>query len=145
MKTINNQLKFFIKLARVQAIVARAFNYGLGVGVGFNDFIILYYLNQAPEEKMRRIDLAEKLALTASGITRMLLPMEKIGLIQRESSETDARVSFVKLAPGGKRLLEESFYKAELLSEEFLPTTKMKKTDDISYIFSMFSLGQIID
>lgn len=145
MLKISNQLKFFLKLARVQAIVARSFDRSLGVGIGFTDFVILYYLSQAPEEKMRRIDLAEKVALSASGITRLLLPMEKIGLIKREASTSDARVSYVKLAPGGKRLLQESLEKAELISVEFLPSTKVKKIDEISDIFSSLSMGQIID
>ncbi len=141
----SKQLNFFLKLSRVQAIVARSFDRSLGVGIGFTDFVILYYLSQAPDEKMRRIDLAEKVALSASGITRLLLPMEKIGLIKREASAADARVSFVKLAPGGKRLLQESLEKAELISAEFLPSTKTKKIEDITEIFSQLSMGQVID
>jgi DNA-binding MarR family transcriptional regulator len=142
---ISKQLTFFLKLARVQAIVARSFDRSLGVGIGFTDFVILYYLSQAPDEKMRRIDLADKVALSASGITRLLLPMEKIGLVKREASSSDARVSYVKLAPGGKRLLQESLEKAELISAEFLPETKIKKMDDVSDLFSHLSMGQIID
>lgn len=145
MKNISKQLDFFLKLSRVRDIVARSFDRSLGVGIGFTDFVILYYLSQAPEEKMRRIDLAEKVALTPSGITRLLLPMEKIGLVKRESSSTDARVSFVKLAPGGRRLLQESLQKAELITEEFLPSTKTGKINDLTEIFGLFSMGQIID
>ncbi len=145
MLKISKQLKFFLRLARVQAIVARSFDRSLGVGIGFTDFVILYYLSEAPDEKMRRIDLAEKVALSASGITRLLLPMEKIGLVKREASTSDARVSYVKLAQGGKRLLQESLEKAELISAEFLPSTKVQKMDEISDIFSSLSMGQIID
>lgn len=139
------QLAFFLKLSRVHAILARSFDRHLGVGIGFTDFVILYHLSQAPEEKMRRIDLADAVALTPSGITRLLLPMEKIGLVKRESSATDARVSYVKLAPGGKRLLEESLEKAEQISAEFLPSTKVQKMSDISEVFSHLSMGQIIE
>ncbi len=71
--------------------------------------------------------------------------MEKIGLVKRESSATDARVSYVKLAPGGKRLLEESLEKAEQISAEFLPSTKVQKMSDISEVFSHLSMGQIIE
>lgn len=139
------QLTFFLKLSRVQAILARSFDRHLGVGIGFTDFVILYHLSQAPEEKMRRIDLADAVALTPSGITRLLLPMEKIGLIEREASTSDARVSYVKLAPGGKRLLKESLEKAEQISAEFLPSTKVEKMSDISEIFSYLAMGQIIE
>ncbi len=144
MISVNNQLKFFLDLTRAQAIIARAFDRELG-GLGFTYFVILYHLSQAPEEKMRRVDLAEKVALTASGVTRVLLPMEKIGLVKREESASDARVSFVKLAPGGKQLLSEALERAELLSKELLPSTNIKDAKDISEIFSAFSLGQVID
>lgn len=145
MININKQLNFFLKLSRAQAVLVRTFDSRLTGGIGFNDFVILYYLSQAPDEKMRRVDLAEKVALSASGVTRMLLPMEKIGLVKREASNTDARVSYVKLAPGGKRILEETLDRADMLSEEFLPSTKLGKMDDISEIFSLFRMGQIFD
>lgn len=142
MTKISKKLKFFIDMTRAEALIARAFDRNLG-GLGFTWFIILYYLSQAPDERMRRVDLAEKVALTASGITRILLPMEKIGLVKREESDIDGRVSFVKLAPGGKRMLEESIERVEYLSEELLPSTEIK-TKDMSEIFSNFSLGEII-
>lgn len=142
---INKQVDFFLKLARVQGIVMKTFDSRLSGGIGFNDFVILYYLSQAPDEKMRRIDLAERVSLSASGVTRMLLPMEKIGLVKREASTGDARVSYVKLAPGGKRLLEEALDRADMLAEEFLPSTKTHKIEDISEIFSLFHMGQIIE
>lgn len=118
-------------LARAQAIFARKFDRGLEGGLGMNDFMILFYLNQTPEEKMRRIDLAKKMGLTASGITRLLLPMEKIGLVRREGSELDARIKYVKLAPGGKRLLNESLETAESLAQELLPLKSGKIIEDL--------------
>ncbi len=145
MSTINKQLKFFLNMAKVQARVVRAFDTGLGNGIGFNDFLILYQLSISPEQKMRRTDLAEKISLTASGVTRILLPMEKIGLVSREESKHDGRVSYVKLASGGKRLLEEAMERAEMKSEEFLPSTSIKELKDISEIFSLFSFNPLND
>jgi DNA-binding MarR family transcriptional regulator len=144
MHVISDQLKFFVNLAQVQAIIVRALDRSMDGGLGFNDFIILYHLSQAPSERMRRTDLAEKVALTPSGVTRMLLPMEKIGLVKRESSDTDGRVSYVKLAPGGKRLLDETLESAEAMAEELLPSMKIGKLADLQDIFSLFRLGQII-
>lgn len=145
MQKISKQLKFFINLSMVQARVQKSFDSGLGNGVGFTDFLILYLLSIAPEQKMRRVDLAEKISLSASGVTRMLLPMEKIGLVSRAESIQDARVSYVKLAPAGKRLLEEALDRAELKSEELLPHTEAKNLTDISQIFSLFNLSGLIE
>ena len=143
MKTISAQLKFLLGLARVQALTARRFDSKLGGGLSFSDFQVLYYLSRAPEEKMRRIDLAEQMALTASGITRMLLPMEKIGLVSREASAHDARVSYVKLSPGGKRLLSERMSDAELVAAELIPAGEEVRAADLEGLFRMFSAGRL--
>ncbi len=119
MKNINKELKLFITLSKLQPMLTRAFEGRLG-GLGYNEFIILYHLNQSSDGKMRRIDLANKVGLTPSGITRMLLPMEKVGYIKREAHEGDARVSFVAIAPGGKRRLEERLEDASELASELI-------------------------
>lgn len=81
---------------------------------------------------MRRVDLADKVGLTASGITRLLAPMEKVGLIKREANERDARVSFVVLAPGGKRKLAESLENAEALAKDLLSAAKAKNVSELN-------------
>ena len=87
---------------------------------------------------MRRIDLAGKLGLTASGITRLLIPMEKIGWIKREPYTDDARVSYVSIANGGKnKLIDESFEDAENLATDLLPTTT--KTKDLELFTQLLS------
>lgn len=140
MKNINPQLKFFINLTEVYTKSVQIFDRRLIGGLGFNDFIILYHLSQSEGERMRRIDLADKIGLTPSGITRMLLPMEKLGMVKREINEHDGRVSFVKLASGGKRLLDETLERAELLSAELLPSTNLAAVKDISGVLKLFSL-----
>jgi DNA-binding MarR family transcriptional regulator len=134
MYKINSSLKLFINLAKSQAIMSRRFDSHLG-GLGFNEFIILYYLSLARDEKMRRIDLANKIGLTASGITRLLLPMEKIGLVKREINEQDARVSLVSLAPGGKSKMSEALERAEIFTEEIIPEDDYKKVENILKFF----------
>ena len=137
MTTINSTLSFILNLSKAQTIVSRRFDTKLSsYGLGFNDFVILYHLSQAPYEKLRRIDLAEQVGLTASGITRMLAPMEKTGLISRESNERDARVSYVVLAPGGKRLLEESAKTAEYAAMDIFPASKTKKIEKLTEILN---------
>ena len=116
---ISNKLKQFFEWNRLQTDLNRRLDASLN-GLSLNEFIILYHLNQSQDQKLRRIDLAEKVGLTASGITRLLLPMEKIGLIKKEVNERDARSSFVLLAKGGREKLKESIERAELFCEEKL-------------------------
>jgi DNA-binding MarR family transcriptional regulator len=67
MEKVNEKIKFIINLAKAQSILVKRFEGGLGNGLGFNEFLILFYLNNAEGKKMRRVDLAEKISLTASG------------------------------------------------------------------------------
>ena len=68
---------------------------------------------------MRRIDLAEELGMTPSGITRSLLPMEKIGLVYREPNLQDARSSYVGITESGSRLLHEAQTRLEEIEQEY--------------------------
>lgn len=138
MKKINSSVEFFLELARAQSVFARRFDARLG-GLGMSDFLILYHLNQADGEKLRRIDLAEKVGLTASGITRLLAPMEKIGLVKRETNTTDARVSFVTIASGGKRKFEEALEDAEVLADEIISSDKRKDISKYSQLLREIS------
>ena len=77
-------------------------------GVGLSEYLVLHQLFVAPNQTMRRVDLAEQVGLSPSGITRLLNPMEKIGLIEKEHNPRDARVSLVALSIAGKRVYEEA-------------------------------------
>jgi len=135
MSNISASLKFFMNLSMIQTITARKFDYRLSSqGISLNDFMILYHLGEAPDEKLRRVDLAEKIGLTASGVTRMLVPLEKTGLIRREVNSRDARVSYVKLAPGGKRILNDGIATAESVAEQIAGALKTKKLDDLAKV-----------
>ncbi|MEI6649846.1 MAG: MarR family winged helix-turn-helix transcriptional regulator [Candidatus Moraniibacteriota bacterium] len=141
METLSSSVRFFIDMAKVAAVVNRRFDNGLG-GLGFTEFIILSHLSEAGSAGIRRIDLAEKVGLTASGITRLLLPMEKIGLVKKEVNKDDARSSLVMIAPGGKRKLEEGIERAELLADEIIPSGKKGEMRELSSLLT--GLGKAI-
>lgn len=121
MSTIHPSLQLVMNLSKMQALLARKFDRLSLHGISFNDFVILHLLKQAPGEKLRRTDLAGKIGLTISGITRMLLPMEKKGLLARESSERDARVSYAVLTAAGRRVYEEARTTANAIAKEMIP------------------------
>jgi DNA-binding MarR family transcriptional regulator len=89
-------------------------------GISFSEFLVMHHLNRAPNKTMRRIDLAEKVGLTASGVTRLLNPMEKIKLVQKEVNPRDARVSLVQLTDAGGQIYSEAFVTFELTAESIL-------------------------
>lgn len=77
-------------------------------GISFREFLIMHHLQESPSKNLKRIDLAERVGLSASGVTRLLNPMEKIGLIAKEESARDARVSLVTLTPAGETLFTDA-------------------------------------
>ncbi|OKY27484.1 MarR family winged helix-turn-helix transcriptional regulator [Thalassotalea sp. PP2-459] len=77
-------------------------------GLGLSDYLVLDKLYHAPHCKIRRSDLAEQVGLTPSGVTRLLNPLEKIGLVTKEANARDARVSLVALSPIGEQVYQEA-------------------------------------
>jgi DNA-binding MarR family transcriptional regulator len=91
--------------------------------------MVLRSLMRAPDHVLRRIDIADALERTASGITRMLMPMEKIGLVQKELNERDARVSLVRITRAGEELFEHASATLNAKSETLLKNVDGKKVD----------------
>lgn len=131
-------LLLLLNLFKAQTVINRKFDGKVSAhGLGANDFIILHHLVNAEGRKLRRIDLAELVGVTASGVTRMLAPMEKIGLVTRERNERDARISYVILAPGGKRVYEDALVTANHFAETLLPGTSASKAEKLSELLAM--------
>jgi DNA-binding MarR family transcriptional regulator len=74
-------------------------------GLSANDFETLLHLSRSEHGAMRRIDLAEELRLTPSGVTRLLDGLEAAGLTGRRSCEQDARVTYAVITDEGRELL----------------------------------------
>ena len=118
----NKELEFLLNLSKLNSKIYRKLDASLW-WIWFNDFIVLYYLNQAIDKKLRRIDLAEKVGLTASWVTRLLLPMEKIWLVSKEVNQFDARVSYVVLAKWWETKLEEAMDRINFVLAEIMPNS----------------------
>lgn len=132
MENLSNTSKIILNLSSLQSKVTKRFDNCLSLhGISLNEFMLLFHLSKAPDQKMRRIDLAEKIGLSASGVTRMLLPMQKIGLVQKEANLRDARVSLVKLSSGGERIFAEAMQTMQQNSGNYLSLLSTKKVDDL--------------
>ncbi len=73
-----------------------------------NDYEALLHLALAPDKRLRRVDLAESVLLTPSGITRLLAGLERLGYVARASCPGDARVSYAVLTRAGAKKLAEA-------------------------------------
>ena len=77
-------------------------------GLTINDYGCLLLLSRAGEQGMRRIDLANELQLSPSGITRLLDRLEDQGLVGKGACKEDARVSYAILTDDGVEKLREA-------------------------------------
>jgi DNA-binding MarR family transcriptional regulator len=73
-----------------------------------SDFDVLVQLYYADGRRMRRIDLARSVLLTASGITRLLDGLESCGLVAKERCNSDARVTYAVLTKAGVKKIEDA-------------------------------------
>jgi DNA-binding MarR family transcriptional regulator len=73
-----------------------------------SDFDVLVQLYYAEGRRMRRIDLARSVLLTASGITRLLDGLESGGLVAKERCDSDLRVTYAVLTKAGVQKIEEA-------------------------------------
>lgn len=96
-------VRTFGALVRAYASATRQLNAQLTAdhGLTISDYEVLLRLAHAPERRMRRVDLAEQVLLTASGITRLLDGLERSGLVERGSCDTDRRVVYAVLTDPG--------------------------------------------
>ena len=73
-----------------------------------SDFDVLVQLYYAEGLRMRRIDLARSVLLTASGITRLLDGLESEGLVAKDRCDSDARVTYAVLTKAGVKKIEDA-------------------------------------
>jgi DNA-binding MarR family transcriptional regulator len=104
------EVEAWINFLRAHAAVTRQFNAELLAthGLTINDFDVLAQLSRAPEQALKRVDLAERVLLTPSGITRLLKGLEEAGWVSNRPCAEDARVTYAVLTPAGKKKLEQA-------------------------------------
>jgi DNA-binding MarR family transcriptional regulator len=77
-------------------------------GLTVSDYEALLLLSRAEGHHMRRVDLADGLQLTASGVTRLLDGLEEHGLVEKATCAGDGRVTYAVLTKAGRRKLEKA-------------------------------------
>jgi DNA-binding MarR family transcriptional regulator len=103
---------FDLSLARTQ--LARDVDHSLSQhGISLADLAILRELRHDPAQKLRRSELAQRLGITPSGVARQVAPLERMGLVDRESHDRDARLALVVLTDIGAQIVDEALQTAE--------------------------------
>ena len=96
-----NTLEKYLKLRTFINDIERR---GLVYGASFSEFVILRTIKEEGSSGIRRVDLADTVGMSISGVTRALVPLEKLGYIQKLDQALDARVRRVGLTESGSQL-----------------------------------------
>lgn len=98
--------------------------------MGLAEYEVLLNLAYSGERRMRMSDLADRLALSRSGATRLIDRLEREGLVERVSCETDRRGQWAHLTEAGvERLRGASPTHLRGIGEHFLdriPATELR-------------------
>jgi DNA-binding MarR family transcriptional regulator len=123
-------LEAWINFLRAHAAVTRQFNAELleTHGLTLNDFDVLAQLGRGPDHGLKRSELAERVLLTPSGITRLLDGLERAGYVRKGQCETDARVTYAVLTDEGREKLRAAS-KTHLASVEALVSERFTKPE----------------
>ena len=100
----SNAIPAFVRLVRAGVKVTGHLSAQLSAdhGLTINAYEALLRLARAPDSRMRRVDLANSLLLTASGVTRLLDGLERESLVGREECPSDRRVTYAVLTKAGR-------------------------------------------
>jgi DNA-binding MarR family transcriptional regulator len=83
---------------------------------------VLAALRDAPGRALRQVELAERVLLSHSGLSRLIDRIERDGLVRRTSCPGDRRSFQVELLPEGAEMLERMWpVYARGIAEDFLP------------------------
>lgn len=87
-------------------------------GLALKEVLLMMHLERAPLRRLSRVDLARRLHVSPSTVTRLANPLEKLGRVGREPDPRDARLTYVVLTDAGQRLLTEARTTLERLATD---------------------------
>lgn len=74
-------------------------------GLTVSQYEVLLFLDDAPGNRMRMADLAARVLLTRSGVTRLIDRLVDLGYVERCAAEGDGRGAYAQITSSGTRAL----------------------------------------
>lgn len=104
------------------------------------EYDVLLELNNAPEGKLRMADLAQRVVLSRSGLTRLVDRLEKLGYLRREATVTDRRGMQAVLTEAGRAALKAAWpMYAEGIREFFTRYLREEEAQQLAELLSRVS------
>lgn len=117
MHDMTSALDTLFDLSLARTLIAREVDHPLSQhGLSLSDLALMRELRLAGG-RLRRSELAANLGITPSGVARQVAPLERRGLVDRESNERDARLALVVLTETGAGIVDDALRTAEDAAE----------------------------
>ncbi|MCA1784234.1 MAG: MarR family transcriptional regulator [Intrasporangiaceae bacterium] len=92
--------------ARTTELLAQELKETEGIALTWYD--VLVQLSEADDHRLRMQELAERVLLSKSGLTRLIDRMERHQLVDRRACPSDRRGTFAELTPAGLAMLRRA-------------------------------------
>ncbi|MGH7610702.1 MAG: MarR family winged helix-turn-helix transcriptional regulator [Candidatus Dormibacteria bacterium] len=95
---------------RAHSVITRALERELvqSHGLPLAEYDVLVQLQEAPGGALRMAELADRVLLSRSGLTRLVERLEHQGLVRRQVCSADARGAFAVITDSGQQRLQEA-------------------------------------
>lgn len=107
--------------------------------VSLDVYDLLLMLEESPKRRLRMSELAERVLLSRSGMTRFVDRLEKDGLIRREPDEADRRAMYAVLTKKGLKERERAWPPySKALQEYFAPVLSEEEAGQLAQTLKRF-------
>ncbi len=103
-------------------------------GISYREYQLLRALQGEHNATATRVDLADLVGLTPSGVTRALLPLEKLRFVKTTKDGRDARRSLAKLTPQGGLLLDDATAVVRDVIQDIAPLQSLSAREGASVL-----------
>lgn len=105
------QMEAFFELWRAQDVLTRTLDQEMQEerAISITEYLLLLTLRYAPEGRLLLGELAARVHLTKSGVTRLVDRMEDAGFVDRVPCPTDKRSTFAAINAAGRAELRRAW------------------------------------
>ncbi|MEM7140420.1 MAG: MarR family transcriptional regulator [Actinomycetota bacterium] len=125
-----------LTIARGWDRVLRRLESGLNhvVGISLPEYRLLRAIAESPGGRASRVDLAEYVSLSPSGVTRALRPLEKLGFVETRKAERDARLALASLTGEGEELVSNASTIVDEVAASILDGTSVGSREQLAVL-----------
>jgi len=100
-------------------------------GISFDEYMVLHNLAMSGDNTMDRKALGESVGKSVLDITKMLNPMEKIGLVEKQVDNKKPKMKRIKLTKSGEKLFKNTGARLDHYAEQNLGVLDKLQLEDL--------------